>query len=116
MFSQDDVDRAADVCVMGRTVRDQLFGVEDPVGKVIRVNSLPCKVVATVQPKGLSLSGQDQDDTIILLYHGAEKAQGDYLAGRHFVFGGIARRSEDGGAGSDCGAAGPASSASGRRR
>jgi putative ABC transport system permease protein len=72
-FSQDDVDRAADVCVIGRTVREQLFGVEAPVGKVIRVNSLPCKVVATLHPKGLSLSGQDQDDTIIIPYTVAQK-------------------------------------------
>src|SRR5258708_13237106 len=55
-FSQDDVDRAADVCVLGRTVRDQLFGVEDPIGKVIRVTNLPCKVVATLHPKAQSLS------------------------------------------------------------
>jgi putative ABC transport system permease protein len=73
VFSQDDVDRAADVCVLGRTVRDQLFGVEDPVGKVIRVNSMPCKVVATVLPKGLSLSGQDQDDTLIIPFTTAQK-------------------------------------------
>jgi len=73
IFSQDDVDRSADVCVIGRTVRDQLFGVEDPIGKVIRVSNLPCKVVATLQPKGLSLSGQDQDDTIILPYTTAQK-------------------------------------------
>src|SRR6266849_181873 len=73
IFSQDDVDRAADVCVIGKTVREQLFGVEPPVGKVIRVNSLPCKVVATLHPKGLSLSGQDQDDTIILPYTVAQK-------------------------------------------
>jgi len=73
IFSQDDVDRAADVCVTGKTVREQLFGVENPVGKVIRVNSLPCKVVATLHPKGLSLSGQDQDDTIILPYTVAQK-------------------------------------------
>src|ERR1700730_6140632 len=72
-FSQDDVDRAADVCAIGRTVREQLFGVENPVGKVIRVNSLPCKVVATLHPKGLSLSGQDQDDGIILPYTTAQK-------------------------------------------
>ena len=72
-FSQEDVDRAADVCVVGRTVRDQLFGVDDPIGKVIRINSLPCKVVATLFPKGLSLSGQDQDDTLILPYTTAQR-------------------------------------------
>jgi len=68
VFSQDDVDRAADVCAIGRTVRDQLFGAEDPIGKVIRVRDLPCKVVATLQPKGLSVSGQDQDDTVLMPY------------------------------------------------
>ncbi len=65
-FSQDDVDRAADVCVIGRTVREQLFGVENPVGKVIRVQDMPCKVIATLLPKGLSTFGQDQDDTILM--------------------------------------------------
>jgi putative ABC transport system permease protein len=73
IFSQDDVDRAADVCTIGRTVRDQLFGVEDPIGKVIRVNNLPCKVVATLRPKGLSLDGRDQDDNIMLPYTMAQK-------------------------------------------
>src|SRR5258706_15252773 len=73
VFSQDDVDRAADVCVIGRTVRDQLFGAEDPIGKVIRVRDMPCKVVATLRPKGLAISGQDQDDTIILPYTTAMK-------------------------------------------
>jgi|SRR5689334_11034330 len=68
LFTQDDVDRAADVCVIGRTVRDQLFGSDDPIGKVIRVRDLPCRVVATLQPKGLSVSGQDQDDTVIMPY------------------------------------------------
>ncbi|HKC10868.1 MAG TPA: ABC transporter permease, partial [Vicinamibacteria bacterium] len=61
IFSEDDVERATGVCVIGRTVRDQLFGVEDPIGKVIRVKDLPCKVIATLRPKGLSISGQDQD-------------------------------------------------------
>jgi putative ABC transport system permease protein len=61
------------VCILGRTVRDQLCGVGDPVGKVIRVNNLPCKVVATLQPKGLSMSGQDQDDTIVIPYTMAQK-------------------------------------------
>jgi putative ABC transport system permease protein len=72
-FSQDDVDRAADVCVIGRSVREQLFGVEDPIGKVMRINTLPCKVVATLHPKGLSLSGQDQDDIVMLPFTTAQK-------------------------------------------
>ncbi len=72
-FADDDVERAADVCVIGRTVRNQLFGVEDPIGKVIRVKDTPCKIVGTLLPKGLSVSGQDQDDTIILPYTTAQK-------------------------------------------
>ncbi len=72
-FTDDDVERSAGVCVIGRTVRDQLFGAEDPIGKVIRVKTMPCKVVATLKPKGLSISGQDQDDTIILPYTTAQK-------------------------------------------
>jgi putative ABC transport system permease protein len=73
LFSQADVDHSTEVCVLGRTVRDQLFGSEDPVGKVIRVKGMPCKVVATLQPKGLALSGQDQDDTFVLPYTVAQK-------------------------------------------
>src|SRR5260370_4431629 len=73
IFSQDDTDRAADVCVIGRTVQDHLFGFDYPVGKVMRVNNLPCKAVATLQPSGIYLSGQDQDDTIILPYTTAQK-------------------------------------------
>jgi putative ABC transport system permease protein len=73
VFSQDDTDRAADVCVIGRTVQQQLFSAENPIGKVMRINGLPCKVVATLHPKGLSLSGQDQDDTVVVPYTMAQK-------------------------------------------
>ena len=72
-FTADDVERAADVCVIGRTVRDQLFGAKDPIGQVIRVRNLPCRIVATLRPKGLSVSGQDQDDTVIMPYTTAMK-------------------------------------------
>jgi putative ABC transport system permease protein len=72
-FTQDDVDRAADVCVIGRSVREQLFGAENPIGKVMRINNLPCKIVATLHPKGLSLSGQDQDDIVMLPFTTAQK-------------------------------------------
>jgi putative ABC transport system permease protein len=73
LFSQDDVEHSAEVCVLGRTVREQLFGSEDPIGKVVRVKGMPCKVVATLQPKGIALSGQDQDDTFLLPYTVAQK-------------------------------------------
>ncbi len=72
-FTSDDVEQTADVCVIGRTVRAQLFGAEDPIGKVIRIKGIPSKVVATLAPKGLSVSGQDQDDTIILPYTTVQK-------------------------------------------
>src|SRR5690348_14194246 len=65
-FTQEDVNRGADVCAIGRTVRQQLFGTEDPIGKVIRVKNTPCRVIAVLHPKGLSASGQDQDDTILM--------------------------------------------------
>jgi putative ABC transport system permease protein len=73
LFSSDDVEHSTEVCVLGRTVRDQLFGPEDPIGKVVRVKGMPCKVVATLQPKGAALSGQDQDDTFMLPYTVAQK-------------------------------------------
>ena len=73
LFSQDDVEHSAEVCVLGRTVREQLFGSEDPIGKVVRIKGMPCKIVATLQAKGIALSGQDQDDTFMLPYTVAQK-------------------------------------------
>jgi putative ABC transport system permease protein len=73
VFTNEDVERAADVCDIGVTVREQLFGAQDPIGKVIRVKNLPCKVIGVLHPKGLSMSGQDQDDYIILPYTTAQK-------------------------------------------
>jgi putative ABC transport system permease protein len=72
-FTQDDVVSSAGVCAIGRSVRERLFGPEDPIGKVIRVGGFPCKVIATLQAKGLSVSGQDQDDIILLPYTTAQK-------------------------------------------
>jgi len=72
-FTQEDIDGAAAVCVIGKTVREQLFGNDDPIGKVIRVKTMPCKVIGTLKAKGLSISGQDQDDTILVPYTTAQK-------------------------------------------
>ncbi|HYL90489.1 MAG TPA: ABC transporter permease [Burkholderiales bacterium] len=73
VFTQDDVESAADVCVIGRTVRDLLFGAQDPIGKVLRVKDIACKVIATLAPKGLAVSGQDEDDLIVMPYTTVQK-------------------------------------------
>jgi len=72
-FSDDDVQRAADVCVIGYTVQQQLFGDQDPIGKSIRVGNTPCTVMGTVVAKGFSTTGQDQDDFILVPYTMAMK-------------------------------------------
>jgi len=65
-FTQADVDSLADVCVLGQTVVDRIFGNEPPLGKTIRVGSLPFTVVGVLAAKGLSTYGQDQDDTMVV--------------------------------------------------
>ena len=67
-FSNEDVERAADVCLVGPTVVANLFGNEDPLGKTIRVANLPCDVIGVLQSKGLSPFGYDQDDVILMPY------------------------------------------------
>lgn len=65
-FSQDDVDHSANVCLLGQTIVDNLFGTSDPVGQTIRVQNLPMRVIGVLTPKGQSPTGQDQDDTLIV--------------------------------------------------
>ena len=65
-FFTSDVESAANVCLLGQTVVDYVFGEEDPLGKTIRVNAVPCKVIGVLTRKGLSPFGQDQDDTILM--------------------------------------------------
>jgi putative ABC transport system permease protein len=65
-FSQEDVDYAAKVCLLGQTVVANLFASDDPVGETIRVQTLPCRVVGVLAPKGQSPAGQDQDDVVIM--------------------------------------------------
>jgi putative ABC transport system permease protein len=72
-FSQRDVDVASDVCLIGRTVSAQLFGDQDPVGQVVRVQNIPFRIVGELSAKGQSTFGQDQDDTLILPYTTIQK-------------------------------------------
>ena len=68
IFGDQDVRSAAKVAVLGKTVVDQLFPDEDPVGKTIRVRDIPFKVVGVLESKGFNLFGQDQDDVVIIPY------------------------------------------------
>jgi putative ABC transport system permease protein len=67
-FSDQDVDTAADVCVIGSTVANKLFGGDNPIGKVIRVKNLPVTVIGELEMKGQSTFGRDQDDVIMMPY------------------------------------------------
>ena len=72
-FTDADNRAAAKVCVLGRTVATTLFGDEDPVGKMIRIKNIPFRVVGVLEPKGGSMMGQDQDDTVIAPYQTVRK-------------------------------------------
>jgi putative ABC transport system permease protein len=66
-FTQSDVDSAANVAVIGETVRKNLFGATDPVGQTIRINNLPFRVTGVLTAKGTAAAmGNDQDDTIVV--------------------------------------------------
>lgn len=69
MFSDHDIKSAAKVCVLGKTVVDNLFpGGEDPVGRVIRFGKIPLTVIGVLEPKGTNSMGMDQDDVVLAPY------------------------------------------------
>jgi putative ABC transport system permease protein len=72
-FTQRDAATAANVCLLGQTVVQNLFGDEEPVGKTVRVGSIPFVVVGVLQSKGASTFGQDEDDTVIMPYTTVQK-------------------------------------------
>ncbi len=68
-FTQQDVDMAANVAVIGETVRKNLFGAGNAVGQTIRIKEMPFKVVGLLEPKGISAAmGNDQDDVVVIPY------------------------------------------------
>ena len=73
-FTQADEDAAAKVVVLGKTVVDNLFERgEEVIGAQIRVKNVPLRVIGILSPKGQSLSGQDQDDIVVLPFTTAER-------------------------------------------
>ncbi|MGB4598441.1 MAG: ABC transporter permease [Trichlorobacter sp.] len=72
-ITSSDVDSAAKVCLLGQSVADILFGSEDPLGKMIRIKKVPFTVVGTLQRKGQSPQGTDQDDVIFVPLRTAQR-------------------------------------------
>ncbi len=69
IFSDHDIHTAAKVCVLGKTVVDNLFpNGEDPVGRVVRFGSIPLTVIGVLEPKGTNTMGMDQDDVVLAPY------------------------------------------------
>jgi len=72
-FTGQDVRSSNKVCVIGRTTASQVFGSEDPIGQVLRIQGVPFLVTGVLTPKGLSPQGTDQDDIVIMPYTSAMK-------------------------------------------
>ena len=73
-FGNEDVNGAAKVCLVGQTVVDNIFDPsDDPVGKIIRFNKIPFKIIGVLSEKGENAFGQDQDDIILAPYTTVQK-------------------------------------------
>jgi putative ABC transport system permease protein len=65
-FLEGEVRGGRAVCLIGQTVREELFGAADPVGQSIRVKNVACEVIGLLEPKGQSITGTDQDDVVLM--------------------------------------------------
>ncbi|MCC8172764.1 MAG: ABC transporter permease [Parabacteroides sp.] len=74
LFTEQDIASSAKVCLIGKTIVDNLFtDGEDPVGQIIRFNKIPFKVIGVLTPKGYNSMGMDQDNLIIAPYTTIQK-------------------------------------------
>jgi ABC-type antimicrobial peptide transport system permease subunit len=65
IFTDADVRNASKVCLIGDTLKHELFLDESPVGKEVRIQNVPFRVVGVLSPKGANMMGQDQDDVVL---------------------------------------------------
>jgi putative ABC transport system permease protein len=72
-ITQQDVDSAGKVCLLGQTVADNLFGSTDPIGNIVRIKKIPFAVIGVLERKGQSPQGTDQDDTIFIPLRTAQR-------------------------------------------
>lgn len=74
LFTDNDIRTAAKVCVVGQSVVDELFtNGENPLGKTIRFDKIPLRIIGVLTPKGYNSMGQDQDDLILAPYTTVQK-------------------------------------------
>lgn len=66
VFTQPELRSGIAVCIIGETVREKLFGRQNPIGNKIRLNKLSCEVIGLLESKGQSSMGSDQDDTVVM--------------------------------------------------
>ena len=82
MFTEEDVKTYNKVCVVGKTVVDNLFtNGENPIGQVVRFGSIPMKIIGVLESKGQNQMGQDQDDIVLAPYTTVQKR---FMAITHF--------------------------------
>lgn len=72
-FNELDVRETALVCVLGKTVKENLFGGQDPIGKSVRIGKYTYSVIGVMSPIGPTPSGKDQDDIVLLPYTSVQK-------------------------------------------
>lgn len=74
IFSEYQIQTAAKVCVVGKTITDNLFtNGENPIGKIIRANNIPLTIIGTLQEKGYNSMGMDQDNIVLAPYSTVQK-------------------------------------------
>lgn len=73
MFTEDDIEAFSKVALIGKTVQENLFPNENPIGKMIRFKNIPFKVIGVLKEKGENTFGQDQDDIIVAPYTAVQK-------------------------------------------
>jgi putative ABC transport system permease protein len=66
LFTESELRAGQAVCILGATVRQQLFGAQDPLGSKLRLKHLSCQVIGVLRAKGQSAMGRDQDDLVVL--------------------------------------------------
>jgi putative ABC transport system permease protein len=81
MFTEVDVRASSKVAVIGKTVADQLFAGNDPIGQTLRIRNIPFKIIGVLTSKGVSFFGSDQDDTVVIPYTSAMRR----VMGRQFL-------------------------------